>query len=110
MRNSDFKTRILSIYESQTSPVDMCMQNSVLTTRINSLYGSQPSLAFIDPRPQLWICTCKAACLPPDKQVSMCSRPRLRICACKTTSLAPELHACIGPSTHLCFFHAKLRN
>ena len=86
------------------------MQNSVISTRIIGLNVSQPSLVFMDPRPQLWICTCKAECLPPDKLVSMGPRPRLRICACKTTSLAPELHACMGPSTHLCFFYAKQRN
>ena len=42
------------------------------------------------PRPHLWICANKTACLAPDLQVSIAPRPRLWICASKTVSLAPE--------------------
>ena len=38
-----FWTRITDLYESQTSPVVLCMQYSVISTWITSLYGSQPS-------------------------------------------------------------------
>ena len=43
MQNSVFKTRITSLYGSQTWPVILYMYNSVLSIRITSLYGSQPS-------------------------------------------------------------------
>ena len=41
--NSDFWTRMTSLYGSQTSPMVFCIQNSDFSTRIASLYGSQPS-------------------------------------------------------------------
>ena len=37
IRNSDIMTRIDSLYESQTSPVVLCMQNNVISIRITSL-------------------------------------------------------------------------
>ena len=43
MQNSEFWTRITSLYGSHTSPVLLCMQNIVICTRISSLYGFQPS-------------------------------------------------------------------
>ena len=43
MQNSEFWTRITSLYGSQTSPDLLCMQNSVICTRMTSLYGLQPS-------------------------------------------------------------------
>ena len=43
MQNSDFWTGIASLYRSLTSPVVLCMQNSVISIRITSLQGSQPS-------------------------------------------------------------------
>ena len=43
MQNSVLTTIIASLYLCQTSSVDLCMQNSVLTTRIASLYVSQTS-------------------------------------------------------------------
>ena len=43
MQNSDFCTRMTSLYEFQPSPVALCMQNSVSWTRITSLYGFQPT-------------------------------------------------------------------
>ena len=46
--NSNFRTRITSLYGSQTSPMVFCIQNSDFSTRITSLYSSQPSfVAFI---------------------------------------------------------------
>ena len=48
MQNSDFWTRITSLYGSQTSPVVMRIQNSVISIRMTSLYGSQlSSVAFV---------------------------------------------------------------
>ena len=43
MPNSEFWTRITSLYGSQTLPVLLCMQNSLICTRISSLYGFQHS-------------------------------------------------------------------
>ena len=43
MQNSDFWTRITSLYGSETSPVVLCIQNSVPIIRNTTLYGSQPS-------------------------------------------------------------------
>ena len=43
IQNSDFSTRIASVYESQPSPVVLYIHNSDINTRINSLYGSQTS-------------------------------------------------------------------
>ena len=40
LQNRDIKTTIKSLYVSQTSPVDLCKQNSFLSTKITSLYGS----------------------------------------------------------------------
>ena len=43
MQNSDFMTRLTSLYGSQTSSVVLSTHNSVLSTRINRLYWFQPS-------------------------------------------------------------------
>ena len=43
MQNSDFRTRLTSLYWTQTTPVVLCKQDSVTSTWITSLYGSQPS-------------------------------------------------------------------
>ena len=46
-QNSEFCTRITNLCESHTSPVILCLQNSVISIRIASLYGSQPlSMVF----------------------------------------------------------------
>ena len=43
IQNSDFWNRITNLYGSQTSPVVLCMYDSVISTRITRLYGFQPS-------------------------------------------------------------------
>ena len=45
MQNSDFWTRIRSLYGSQTSPVILCMQSACLASE---------SLVSMGPRPHLW--------------------------------------------------------
>ena len=40
IHNSDTMTRINSLYRSQTSPVILCMQNNVINTRVTSLHES----------------------------------------------------------------------
>ena len=43
MQNSLISARPTSLHGSQTSPVVLCMQNNVISIRITSLYGSHPS-------------------------------------------------------------------
>ena len=105
MQNSEFRTRITSLYGSQTSPMVLCTQNGDISTRIESLYGSQPSSGFcafttatlwpelmvsMGPRPDLSFCSSKTAWLAPEKLVSMGPRPHQSFCAYKTTWLASE--------------------
>ena len=75
MQNSDFWTRIASLYGSQSSPEILCMQNSVPSIRNISPYGSQPlsvALGF------------KTPSFRPEQQVSMVLRYHLSFCAIKT--------------------------
>ena len=69
-------TKIKRLYWFQPSPVVLCMQNSDFRTRISSLYGSQPSSVVF---------------------------------ACKTACLASALLVSVGPRPHLWFLHAKQR-
>ena len=93
MQNSDFWTRITSLYVSQTWSVIVCMYKSVLSIRITSLYGSQPSFVGF---------ACKTATFAPEWQVSMGSSPHLCFfSSCKTVTLRPDLQVCISPSPQL---------
>ena len=79
-----------------------CMQNSDFNSRITSLYVSQPSfVAFVFktatlrpelqvsmcPRPHLLIFAKKTATLAPELRVSMGPNPYLRFCAFTTATL-----------------------
>ena len=86
MQNSDFRTRITSLYGSQTSSVVLSTHNSVLSTRIKRQYGFQPSpvvlcmqtatlaleshavlwLVSIVPCPHLWFLHAKQRLLEPE--------------------------------------------
>ena len=46
IQNSDFWTGITNLYESQTSPVVLCLKSCVIFTKTTSLYGFQPSSFF----------------------------------------------------------------
>ena len=65
----DFWIWIRNLYGSQTSPMVLCMQNSVISSRITCLYGSQTSAVVLllqksvisirilvskNPSPHLW--------------------------------------------------------
>ena len=95
MQNSVISTRITSVNESQTSPVVLCMQNHMISTRITSLHGSQISPAVL----------CKqnnAICIRiASLYVSQASPADF---ACKTATFGSELQVSIGPSPHLLFF------
>ena len=92
MQNSDFWSRITSLYVSLTSPLIVCTQNSVPSIRITNLYWSQPWSAVF---------ACKRATFRPERQVSMCPRSHLSFCACKTAWLAPELLLSMSSRSHL---------
>ena len=81
MQNSDFWSRITSLYGSQTWPIVLCIQNSVIRIRIISLYGSQPSSVVF---------ACKTATLGPDLQMCMGPRPHLWFWVHITACLAQE--------------------
>ena len=122
MQNSDFMTRLTSLYGSQTSsvvlsthnsvlstrmnwaywfhpsPVVLCMQNNDFSTWITSVYGSQPSSVVF---------ASKTATFGLELQLSMVPRPHLWFSACKTACLASELLVSMGPSHHLWFLYVN---
>ena len=89
-----------SLYGYQTSPVVLCMQNSVISTRITSLYGSQRSSEVF---------ACKTAIIRAELPVTMGPRPHLSFCEFKTACLASELLVSMGSSPHLWFLDSKHR-
>ena len=99
-RNSDFRTRMTSLYGSQTSRDISSMQESMISTRITSHHG---------PSHHLWFCAFKIAYLAPELQVSLGPRPRLSFCACKTARLSSDLLVSMGPCLHLWFLHVNQR-
>ena len=83
MQTSDFRTRLTSVYGSQTSSVVLSTPNSVLSTRIKRQYGFQPSpvvmfmqtatlalekLVSIVPRSHLWFLHAKQRPLDPNSK------------------------------------------
>ena len=100
IQNSNFTSRIASLYGSQTSSVVFAFKTATLPPEL------QVSMA---PRPHLWFCAFKTAWLAAELLVSMGPRPQLSFCACKTTRLASDLLVSMGPSPHLWFMHAKQR-
>ena len=85
MQNSVISNRITFLHGSQTSPVVLCMLNNVISIRITSLYGSHTSF------------------------VIFASKTHLSLCACNSAWLAPELLVSMGPSTPLWILNAKQR-
>ena len=96
MPNSEFWTRITSLYVSQTLPVLLCMQNSLICTRISSLYGFQHSSVVM---------STKNSVLNTIDYIGSYSHLSFR--ACKSVWLAPELLDSMGPSPHVWFLDAK---
>ena len=123
IQNSDFWTGITNLYESQTSPVVLCLKNRVIFTRTTSLYGFQPSFFFFSsfktatlgpdwqvcmgPRLHLRLWALITACLAQEQRDYIVSRLHLCFCARKTATLGLELQVSVGPSPHLWFLHAK---
>ena len=71
-------TRINSLYETQTSPVVLCIQSTVINIRITSLYVPKPFFVVI---------ACKTTTLGPELQVSMGPSSLLWFCALTTAEL-----------------------
>ena len=124
MENSNFWTRITSLYASQIWPAILRMYKSVLSIRITSLYLFQPSSVVFESKtvsfgpekqismgttPHLSFCTCKTSTFGAELQLSMGLRPHLSFSACKTAWIATELLVSMGPSPHLWFLDAKQR-
>ena len=116
--------QITSLLGYQTSPVVLCMQNSVICTRMTSLYGFQPSSVFFFMQNSEFmtrltslygvqtssvVFACKPATFGPKLHVSMGPRTHLWFSSCKTPCLASELLVSMGPSPHLWFLHSKQR-
>ena len=100
MQSSVIRTRITSLFGSQTSPVVLCMQYSVICTRMTCLYGSQTSPVVLCTQYSV-ICTGFTSLY--------WSHHSSEVSASKTTSFGPELQVSMVPSTHLWFFDAKRR-
>ena len=125
MQNSDFLTGITNLYESQTSPVVLFLENSIFSEWKTSLYWSQPSCLVF---------SCKSAWLAPKLLVSMgpshnlsflcmqnsvistCitslygSQPSSVVFACKTATLGPEYKSLWVPDLTCRFAHEKQRD
>ena len=98
IQNSDFWTRITSLYVSQTSPVLFVCKTAWFASELQVPLG---------PRPHLFFCAWKTSWLAPELLVSMGSSPHLWFCAFKTATLEPELHVSIGPRPHVWYFACK---
>ena len=124
MQNSDFMTRLTSLYGSQTSSVILSKHNSVISTRMKRLYGFQPSpvvlcmqnidfiiwiTSFYGSQPSSEDFACKSETFGPKLHVSRGLRTHLWFSACKTACLASEILVSMGPSPQLRFLHAKQR-
>ena len=119
IQNNDLSIRITSRCGSQTSPVDLWMQNRVLRSRRTLVYWTQPSsvvlciqnsdltaelLVSMGPSPHLWFCAFTTATLWQELIVSMGHWLHLSFCTCKTAWLVSEILISIGPRW---FLHAK---
>ena len=98
IHNSDFGTRLTSLYGSQTSSVVMSTYNSVLSPRIRSLYGFQPSRVVL--------------CMPISDFSTWItslywSQPSSVVFACKTATFVPAYKSLWVPDLNCRFVHTK---
>ena len=113
-----------SLYGCQTSPVVLCMQNSVICTRISSLHGFLPSSVVLcmqnsDFRPKLTnLYGSQSSSVVLSTHNSVLStrikrqygfQPSPVVLWMQTATLALDLLVSIGPSPHLRFLHANQR-
>ena len=122
MQNSNFMTRLTSLYWSQTSSAVFSTHYSVLSTRTKRLYWFQTSplvlciqnsdfrtrnISFFWSKTPPVDFSCKTATSGSEKQVSMLPTNDLSFCACTRACLASALLVSMGPSPHLWFLHSK---
>ena len=122
IQNSDFSTRIASLYGSQPSSVVLCIHKSVIMTRIKSLYGSQTSPVVLCKQNNVISIrktslygsllssagfASKTATFGSELQGSMCPRHCPLICSCEIAQIAPELLISMGSRPHLSFCASK---
>ena len=122
MQNSEFSTRIRSLYRSQTSPMFFAFKTAPLAPEL------QVSMC---PSPHLWFCAFTTATLCPESIVIMgsqtspvvlCmqisvintritsfyeSQPTLAVFACKTAPFGSELQISMGPRLRLLICECK---
>ena len=113
-----------SLYGSQTSPVDLCSQNSVRSARITGLHGSHPSSVVLYIENSDFITRITSLYGSQTSLVDLCSQNSMRSAritglhgsqpssaffACKTETLGPELYISTGPRPNLLFLQAKRR-
>ena len=89
-----------SLYGYQTSPVILCIQNSVISTRITSFNGFHPSSVVLCI--QNSALRTKIACL-------YGTQPSCVVFGCKTATFVQELQWSVGPRPQLWLLHAKQR-
>ena len=95
MQNSlTFRSWMTLVYWSHPSSVVLCIQNSDFSIRITGIYGTQPSFVASE---------CKTATLESELEVSMGPRPHLWFFAFKTATLEHELQVSMGPRPHHIF-------
>ena len=90
-----------SLYGYQTSPVVLCIQNSMLSTKIKRLYGFQPSRVVLCMQISdfsTWITT------------PYLSQPSSVVFACKTATFGPAYKSLWVPDLTCRFVHTKQRD
>ena len=98
IQNSDFGTRLTSLYGSQTSSVVMSTHNSVLSPRIKGLYGFQPSRVVLCMQISdfsTWITSLSW------------SQPSSVVFACKTATFVRAYKSLWVPDLNCRFVHTK---
>ena len=118
IQNSDFWSRITSLYGSQTWLFVLYMYDSVISTRITRLYGFQPSSVVLCLQNSDLMTTivcvygsqtspvifCMPKSVPSIKITSLYgSHPSSVVFACKTTTFGPEKQVSMCPRYHLQF-------
>ena len=101
MQNSDFRSRLTSLYGSQTASVALSTHNSVLSTRIKRLYGFQPSPVGLCKQNgdfSIWITSL------------YWSQPSSVVFVCKTATCGPACKSLWVPDLTWRFVHTNQRD
>ena len=121
MQNSDFSTRIASLYGSQPASVVFAFKTETLAPELQISKGPSSHLCFLLAKQRLlgqfislyWSQTTAVVLLMPNNVISIRitslfgSLSSSVLFACKTATMGPELHVSMGPRPHLRFFAFK---